>query len=161
MATNLDRTFRIDASPQAVMDVMRDPAFIEESEKSRDALEVRVVDKKQDDATHEYEIHTKTYARTVKGIDKNKVDDNRTDVTWNLGARSGRWTFHGPHGPKVRVTGAYALKEAGGGTDLRLTCDIEIGIPVVGRMIEKKVKEGFESNWPPYVERIKKHLSGG
>lgn len=158
MSTKLDRTFRIDAPPRAVMDVMRDPSFIEESEKSRDALEVRVVDKAKDEATHAYEIHTKTHARTVKGIDKNKLDDNRTDVTWDLGACSGRWVYHGPHGPKVSVSGSYTLTESGGGTDLRLTCDIEIGIPVVGRMIEKKVKEGFESNWPPYVERIKKHL---
>jgi hypothetical protein len=159
VTTKLERTFRIDDARSLVMEVMRSPAFIEESERSRDALEAKVVELERTAARHRYDICTKTYARTVTGIDRSKTDDNKTEVTWDLEKHAGRWVFRGPHGPKVSVTGGYALTEKGPSTELLLTVEIEIGIPLVAKMVEKKVGDGFLENWPPYVERLKRHVA--
>ena len=158
MATKLDQTFKIDAPPRAVMDMMRNPAFIEESEKARDAITVKVTSKQEDDARHVFEIFTTTYARGVGGIDKSKTEENRTTVTWDKAKTSAKWDWKGAHA-MVKVTGTHTLTEKGGGTELRMTMECEIGIPLVGKMIEKKVKEGFEQGWPDYASRLRKKLT--
>jgi hypothetical protein len=159
MATKIDQTFRIDGTPAAIMDIMRNAAFVEESEKARDALTVSVTTKEETDQRHIFEIHTTTYARGVGGIDRSKTENNRTVVTWNKTEHDARWDWSGAHGRLAKVTGTHHLTDKGGGsTELRMTMDVEISIPVVGKMIEKKVKAGFEEQWPLYVERIRAWL---
>jgi hypothetical protein len=158
MATKIEQTFRIDGTKTAIMDIMRNAAFVEESEKARDALSVSVDTKEEDDKRHVFEIRTKTYARGVGGIDKSKTEDNKTVVTWNKVDHSARWDWSGAQGKIARVSGTHNLTDKGGATELRMTMDVEISIPVVGKMIEKKVKAGFEEQWPVYVDRIRAWL---
>jgi hypothetical protein len=158
MATKLEQTFQIDGTPRAIMDIMRNADFVKESETSRDALTCECTTKEEDDKRHVFEIHTTTYARGATGIDKSKTEDNRTLVTWNKETYSARWDWSGAHGKMAKVSGTHNLTEKGGKTELRMTMDVEISIPMVGRMIEKKVKSGFEEQWPVYVDRIRAWL---
>jgi carbon monoxide dehydrogenase subunit G len=157
VSTKIDRSFPVDAPPEKVGAAMRNPALIEESEKARDAISVRITDREKTDQRHQYEVLVVSPARTVKGIDKTKTEDNRTTVTWNLPGLSAKWSWTGVHGPKVKIEGGYELKPNGAGTSLRMYAEIDIGLPLVGGMIEKKIKEGFESAWPDYVARVSKY----
>ncbi len=160
MATKIDQTFRIDgAGPHEVMDIMRNAEFIAESEKARDALTVNVTNREEDEQRHVFEIHTTTYARGATGIDKSKTEDNRTVVTWDKTRETARWDWSGPHGKMARVSGTHAITDKGGAAELRMTMEVEISIPLVGKMVEKKVKAGFEENWPTYVERIRSWIA--
>jgi hypothetical protein len=158
MATKIEQSYRIEGTPQAIMDIMRNAAFIEESEKARDALTVKVTDKQEDDDRHVFEIFTQTYARGATGIDKSKTEDNRTTVNWDKKQKTARWDWSGPHGKTAKVSGTHAVREKGGASELTMTMDVEISIPLVGKMIEKKVKAGFEEQWPLYAERIRTWL---
>lgn len=159
MTVQSEKTFFIDAPPEKVVEVMRSPELIEESERSREAQEVRITEKRKDDDLHEYEIFTKTFARTVKGIDRSKTEDNTTEVSWDLKALKGRWTWRGAHGPRVKVNGGYTVTASGNRSQLVMDAEITVGIPVVGKVVEKKVRDAFESNWPAYVELVKKHVA--
>lgn len=157
MSTKLRKTFQLDSTPDQVMNAIRSPATIEDSEKSREALQVKVTDLRRTDDLHEYEIMTVTYSRGVTGIDKSKTDENHTKVTWDLKARRGTWVWTGPHGQKVKVSGSYELQPDGTGTRMALAVEIDVSIPLVGRVVEGKVSDGFQENWPKYVDIVRKH----
>ncbi|MEQ9497452.1 MAG: DUF2505 family protein [Deltaproteobacteria bacterium] len=160
MATKLERTFDLPFGPEAVMNAMRDPAMIEKSERSRDALEVEVIERSKTDALHEYVVRSVSHARTVKGIDRNKTEENRTTVRWDVPTHSARWSWSGAHGNKVTVEGGYRLVAKGDGAQLTLDATIDVKIPVVGRVVEGKIKDGFESAWPGYVRLVGEHAAG-
>ena len=160
MATQAEMTFRLAAAPDAVCAAMRNPEIIEESERSRDAKEVRITSLTSTDDVHEYEIFVVSPARGVTGVDHTKTEENRTRVRWDLRSLSGTWSWTGVHGPRVKINGTYALTPDGEGTRLVLAAEISVGLPVVGKVVERKVKAGFEENWPPYVDIIRKHAEG-
>jgi len=151
-------TFTIDAPVEAVMAAIRNPEMIEESEKSRDALNVEIRDLIQTDAEHDFEIHVDAYAIGLTGVDKSTVEHNLTIVQWNLATRVGTWVWKGggKHAKRVTISGAYRLTEKGGKTDMDLTVDIEIPIPVVGKRIAGKVASEFEKQWLPYAARVER-----
>lgn len=155
MSTKLEKHFTIDAPPDRVMAAMRDPEQIKQSELSRDALEARVEELSRDEKKHEYTVYVVSHARTITGIDKSKTETNRTKLNWNLGARTATWVWSGEHA-MVKISGTYALREAGAGTSLTLTAEINVAIPLAGRTVEKKIAAGFEDEWPRYVARVTK-----
>ncbi len=160
MATDLDRSFSLDVPPDRVVWAMRERSLIEASERARKALDVRITDLRSTPEVHEFEIWTRQAARTIKGRDPSKTEENRTVVTWDLKALTGQWVWSGPQGDKARVTGTYAVSGTDGGARLRLTAHVQIRVPVVGKMIEKKVQQGFQDEWPHYVERIRRWAAG-
>ncbi|MEM7678480.1 MAG: DUF2505 family protein [Myxococcota bacterium] len=157
MASKAKMSFHLDAAPAAVCMAMRSPELIDESERSRDAKDVKITTIQQTEDVHEYEIFVLSPARGVTGIDHSKSEENRTRVRWNLRAFTGTWTWSGAHGPKVKISGTYALTPSGSGTNLEMTADISVGIPLVGRMVEGKVRAGFEENWPGYVDIVRRY----
>lgn len=153
MATHLEKKFSIDAPLERVMSAMRDPEQIKEADLSRGALSVTIADIAKDDTRHEYEVNEVIHARTVSGIDKSKTETNRTRVKWELAKKSGAWTWSGEH-KSVKINGTYTLREQGAGTSVTLTADIDVGIPIAGRVLEKKIASGFEDEWPTYIARV-------
>ena len=154
MTQSFSQNFKIEAPREAVCAAMRNPALIEESEKSRDALEVQITDLERTDSLHKYQIELTTYAKGVTGIDKNKTEKNRTVVTWDTEGLKGQWEWSGEHGSKVTVKGGYVLHAEGDGTRIEMRAEATVAIPLVGKVVEKKIRKGFEENWPPYIERV-------
>ena len=141
--------FDLGFSAQAIRDQMRNPALIEASEKSRGALEVSVRDLYSDEERHEYEITVVSYGRGIKGENRSKKETSVTTVKWDLGTNTRRWTWSGAH--PVDLTGEDVLTDSGSGSTLAMSAHINVRIPVVGRVVAKKLKEGFEDNWPKYT----------
>ena len=159
MATRAEMTFHIDAEPATVCAAMRNPQLINESERSRDAREVKITPMTETEAEHAYEIFVLSPARGIAGIDPTKTEENRTRVRWDLRTHAGEWVWSGAHGPKVKVSGAYALTPAGAGSRLVLTADISVGIPLVGSVAERKIRSSFEQAWPAYVDIVRKYAT--
>ncbi len=158
MATRIEKEHIVDAPREAVSAAMRNRELIVESEKLRDALRVDVRETQKDDARHAYEIDTENYARGVTGVDRSKTETSTTSVSWDLGAQTRSWTwFNRTHGDKVRVKGFDSLIADGERTRIRFTADIDVSIPMVGKVVEKKVAAGFEEAWPKYVQLVGKY----
>lgn len=158
MATRAERTWDLSFPPDKVIDAIRNPALIERSEKSRDALEVRVEDKEKTDTRHRYTVHTKAYAVGVTGIDKTKTEPNRTEVSIDLPNTRGSWEWFGSRSD-VTVKGEYIARAQGEGSTLTLTVEIEVRIWGVGSVIEKKVRAGFEDAWPGYLDLVREYAA--
>jgi Protein of unknown function (DUF2505) len=152
----VEQVFFINATPKKVATAMRNYKMIEESEKSRDTLEVEIRELKKTKTHHEFEIHTVNYARGVTGIDKIKTEKSYSHQKWDLDALTGEWVWHGPHGPRVKVTGSNSLTPEGKGTNVTMQMQAEIGVPLVGKTIEKKVAKGFKDAWPNYIKVVEK-----
>ena len=156
MTARVEREFTVNLTADELCDAMRDPVLIEKSEKSRDALEVEVREVTKTDDKHVYEIDVVNYARTVKGIDKNKTEKSTTVVTWDLKTKKRSWTWRGEHA-QVKIQGGDDIVESGGGTKLRMRANIDVSIPLAGKLIEKKIASGFEDNWPSYIRLVEQH----
>jgi hypothetical protein len=152
MATDIRMTFELKHSPTSVRDHMRSASLIEASEKSRGALEVSIRELHSDEHRHEYVISVTNYARGIKGEDRSKRENSTTTVKWDLATNTRRWTWTGEH--PVEVNGEDVIVSSKSGATLKLNAQIDVKVPVIGRLIAKKVKEGFEENWPNYVKLV-------
>lgn len=149
------KTFSIDLPPKTIVDVMRNPDFIKQAESAREetkAVDVRQIE--ENEASHRYDILLTTYSHSLKGIDKKKTEKSISAVTWDLANLRGQWVWSGQHGPRVNIDGGYAIKPKAKGSELTLNVNIQIKVPVIGKVIEKKVQQGFLSEWPNFIERI-------
>jgi hypothetical protein len=153
----VEKPFILDASPEKIMQSMRDPVLIDMSEKAREALDVTVTDILLDESTHEFEILAINHARTIKGIDKTKTEENRVRVIWDIPNIKGTWVWSGAHGKLVSISGGYETKKSGKQTELRMFVDIGVSIPVVGKMVAKKIQAGFIAEWPSYFALVEQH----
>ena len=152
MATKVSMSFDLPFPAAAVRDQMRSPDLIHASEKSRGALEVDVKDLASDDTRHEYEIMVVNYGRGIKGEDRSKRETSYTTVKWELPRHLRLWTWKGEH--PINLTGEDIITETPHGSRLSMTATIDVKIPVVGRIVAKKLKEGFEENWPNYARLV-------
>jgi hypothetical protein len=157
-AVHLEKTFTVNASDKKVLGAIRNPELIEESERSRDALAVKIDDVIKTDAAHTFVICVTQYAMGARGVDKSKTEDSETTVTWDLNRARGTWVWKGSglQSKLAKVSGGYELTAKGKQTEMKLWTDVEIPIPVLGKVIMKKVAKGFEENWPPYVARVER-----
>ena len=157
----LEKTFTLPGPVDKVMELVRDPSMIEQNEKSRDALEVKIQEVSKDDAKHVYKVETKNPFKTkTGGVDKKKTETNIVTNTWDLGAKKCTWTWEGdnPNAGKVSISGATVLAANGDNTDMTLIADVEVSIPVIGKTVSKKIAEAFGAEWPKYIDQIKAKL---
>ena len=157
MAAEVRMKFELNCSPEMVRDQMRNPALIEASEKSRGALEVNVRELFSDDARHEYAIDVTNYARGIKGENRSKQERSTTTVKWDLRSNTRRWSWKGEH--PIELTGEDIVSGSGDNATLRMSAQINVKIPVVGRVVAKKLKDGFQENWPNYVKLVEEFAS--
>jgi len=152
----VEKTFFVDAPIEKVLETIRDPGLIEESEKSRDALSAEVKEVKKDASEHIYEIHTESYARGLTGLDKSKTERNVVTSRWDLKSRTENWQWKGSgqHADKASISGTTQLMEKGNGTNVCLSTDIEISVPLLGKKISKMVAQGFQDEWPKYIQML-------
>jgi len=156
----VEQGFLVSAPVDRVLAVMRDPSLIEENERARDAVSVRIEELATTGEEHRFVIHTENYARGVRGPDRSRTERNRIDVRWNLRDATcrWRWTGGGAHAEKTRISGFDRLVPGRGGTDVVFSVEIEIGIPLLGRALSRTVAREFRKEWPRYVERISRRL---
>ena len=158
----IEKTFTLDAPVDEVMKTVRDPAVIEANEKARDALDVKIEEVSRDENRHIYRVVATNYQRTkTGGVDKSRTEINTVTNEWDLKAKRSRWTWEGtnPNASKVRLSGGTVLEPKGDKTEMTLTADVEVSIPVIGKTISRKIGEGFAAEWPKYIDQIQKRLA--
>jgi len=159
----IEKTFTLNAPVDEVMKWVRDRSVIEENEKSRGALDVKIEDLSSDESKHVYRVAATNHLRTkTGGLDKSKTEINTVTNSWDLKARRCTWTWTGtnPNASRVKLSGGTALKANGDATDMTLEADVDVSIPVIGKTISKKIGEGFAEEWPKYIDQLRKRLGG-
>ena len=157
----IEKTFTLNAPADEVMKLIRDPSLIEESEKSREALDVKIEDLSRDESRHVYRVVATNHLRTkTGGVDRGKTEVNTVTNTWDLKARASNWTWKGtnPNASRVQLSGQTTLRPSGPNTDITLAAEVDVNIPLVGKTISKKIAEGFSAEWPRFISLLKKKL---
>ncbi|HPM76802.1 MAG TPA: DUF2505 family protein [bacterium] len=152
----VEKAFYIEADPEKVLAAMTSPALLAEDHKSRKCLSFDLKDLNKTASEHKYQIVTTEYTRGLGGIDKDKTEKHTVVHTWNLGAKQSNWVWSSDNemSNKAQISGGTGLKAKGKGTEVTMMVEIDVKIPMVGKMIAGKLKEGFEKGWPLYIERV-------
>ena len=159
----IEKTYTLNAPVDKVLELVRDPSVIEENEKSRDALEVKVEDVSSDESKHVFRVIATNHFRTkTGGVDKSKTEMNTVTNTWDLKSTSCSWNWEGtnPNASKVKLTGGNCLQADGDKTNMVLSAEVEVSIPIIGKTVSKKIAEGFAAEWPKYVEQLEARIKG-
>ncbi|PKN46241.1 MAG: hypothetical protein CVU59_06620 [Deltaproteobacteria bacterium HGW-Deltaproteobacteria-17] len=141
----------VTCSPDRLLAVLTNPEF--EVAKQKDvsgALDANVKETKRTDAELGYEIHSTEYAKGMTGVDKSKTESILIKTRWNLKERHAEWTWEGPQGKKVIVSGSMHIKPQGDHSSLVSTLDVEVKIPLVGGQVEKMVIKEIDKSWPKF-----------
>lgn len=152
----VEKTFYIEANPEKVLATMTDPALLAEDHESRRCLSFDLTDLNKTDSEHKYQIVTTEYTRGLGGIDKNKTEKHTVVHTWDLNALQSAWVWSSDNdvSNKAQIKGGTGLKAKGEGTEVTMMVDIEVKIPMVGKILAGKLKEGFEKGWPRYIDHV-------
>ncbi len=149
---SLKKERTVACSPDKLLAVLTDPGF--EVAKQKDvsgALDASVKEQKRNDAELVYEVHSTEYAKGMTGLDKSKTEAVVIKTRWNLKERHAEWTWEGSqYGKKVIVSGTITIKPQGEHSHLVSTMDVEIKIPLVGGVAEKKTIQTIDHTWPRF-----------
>lgn len=159
MTKRYGRTTRYPVAPERLLEILINPDFQVAREKAQGSIEVTVKELSRSDRELRYEVHTIDHVKGITGVDKSRTERNHSVYAWDLAAKRGRWTWHGPHGDRARVWGTLVIRPAGGGaSDLEGDFNIEVSVPLVGGKIESIVIKETERGWDRYEAAIRSFI---
>jgi len=146
---SLKKERTVTCTPDKLLEVLTNPEFEVQKQKNvSKALDASVKELKRSDAELVYEVHSTEYAKGMTGLDKSKTEAVIIKTRWNLKERHAEWTWEGSqYGKKVSVSGTITIRPQGEHSSLVSTMDVEIKIPLVGGVAEKKTLQTIEATW--------------
>jgi hypothetical protein len=159
MAKRDEKTFRFEASPQKLLEVLVGKEYQVARQKSQGALEVQVKEVSRTEDRLVFEVHAKEYARGITGVDRSKTEINVTTYDWDLKTKRGDWKHRTSQGERVQVWGSVQVQPDGENSKLVNDFNVEIKIPLVGGKIEKMVMKEVEKGWASYEQVIREFLT--
>jgi hypothetical protein len=152
----IEKNRTVNVGADKVLAVLTDPVLeVERNKRVNEAVDCEYKEEEENDEQLIYELHCTEYARGIKGINKSKTEVNIYKYTWNLKEKFAKWEYHlSSWKNKVKVNGTVNLKDNGDSTDIINKINISIGIPLVGKKIEKMIKKEISDSWHLYDEYI-------
>ena len=150
--STFDRTFN--CSPETLLKVVTHPDFQVARSRALDHPAASVKEISRTDERLVFEVHCTEYAKGVTGIDKSKTEQTVTTYDWNLKTLRGSWSYEGPQGKRVKVSGDMKIDAAGDQAHLVQHFNVEVKIPLVGGKIEGLVIKGSDKFWPTFEKLI-------
>jgi Protein of unknown function (DUF2505) len=158
MAKKIAKTIHFETSPENLLAILTNLDFQVDREKAQDAVEASVKVISQDDNKIVYDVFTKEYAKSVKGIDKTKTDDSTCTYTWDLNQMTASWDYVGPYGSKVKVWGNMKIIPAGDYADLYSDFNVDIKIPLIGGKIASVVVSKANEQWNRHDDLVREYI---
>jgi hypothetical protein len=155
MTVNFSVRTTYDVSPQRLFDLLTDPAFLERKALDMGADVAKVTRHEELDGTLVLVTDVEEPAHWGKGQDHRTMTTRINPKTFD-----GTWV-HRQHGmeDRAKVEGSFRIVELG-----ESRCEyinegaIEIRVPMMGKMIEKKIKAGIEKGTAKETAYIKRAL---
>lgn len=158
---SLKKERAVPCTPDRLLAVLTNPEFEVEKQKNiSKALDASVKELKRNDAELVYEIHSTEYAKGMTGLDKSKTEAVVIKTRWNLKERHAEWTWEGSqYGKKVSVSGTISIRPQGEHCQLVSTMDVEIKIPLMGGVAEKKTLQSIEATWHKFDALVDTYIN--
>jgi hypothetical protein len=146
MSKTLSLERRLKQSPDHVLRVLMDPEFLVTRHTADGAREVQVREVTRDASRVVQEVTVQEPVQTMTGVDPDRLAKAVTSYEWDLAARRGRWSYLGPHGKMVHISGAFHLDPDGAGTAYRADFEATVRIPLLGSRIEKRIIDEIQQS---------------
>ena len=159
MARSNDTRLELQAPLAVVLAVMVDPAFNRARDEAQGTFDMQIVALSHSDTSLVYRVDGRTYGRGLRGVDKSKVEASSTTYNWDLTEARATWTYEGPHGDRVKVSGTIALTEQGGTTVVGERLNVSISIPLVGGQVEKLVIREMKTGFETYARVLREYVA--
>lgn len=109
-----------------------------------------------------FELRSIEYDRGTYGrIDRNKKLDTTTRCQWLAGEHTLRWVYEGVGSDIMRVSGETRLSPVPQGTRVEATVDVDVTVPLVGRIVERAVSKAFRRGFVSEQNLLLRHLGEG
>ena len=150
MTKRYTTTNKHDAPPEKVMSVFLDAKFLKEREIAQGAVDASVEELERTQNQVVIKLHATEYGRTMTGgLDKTKREQSSTTYHWDTQKMKGDWTYQGTHGDKIKISGVFTITPtAQGGSMVTSDFQVEVGIPLIGKRIEKMIIKEIEKSNP-------------
>jgi hypothetical protein len=160
MAKKTSNTFKVQASPDKVYEVLTSQAFEEANQASQDGVKsIRFQDISRDDHGVKYEVFRDEVHRGLKGNDPSKTDKGHVVVTWRAADHSSIWSYTSSASHPITVSGATRIVAAGDGASITTEFNADVRVPLLGGKIEKMILAEVDKTWPSYERLVHEHLA--
>lgn len=132
-------------SPEGVMRLLVSPEFLVARHRAQGAIEVTVRELARGEGRLRQEVLVKEPAHTLRGVDPRKLESAVTTYDWNLRALRGAWSYRGPHGPLVRIEGAFVVETDGRGSALQVELEVSVRSPLLRGQLERRIMMEIEA----------------
>lgn len=140
-----------------VEEILTDPQMREEeATKIAGALEASCQVEERGDVKRMV-VHQKEHGYSVDGKrDTSKVEDVTLTIDWDTRKHACRWQWRmASQGERVRIDGSTTLRQDDDATLVIETGDVDVKVPVVGRVAEGKIVKGIQKERPSWVKWLR------
>jgi hypothetical protein len=150
-----------DASPEEVLGVFLSPRFLREREVAQGAVDAEIEELESTQDHVVLKLHATEYGRTMTGgLDKSKREKSSTTYHWDIKKMKGEWTYQGTHGDKIKVSGVFTITPTDqGGSMVTSDFQVDVGIPLLGKKIEKMIIKEIEKSTPISARVLREFLN--
>ena len=157
----LTHQYRIDAPAEAVRDVLLSEPFATAAEAQRRET-VLTSHYLPGDEPGSFELRSIEYDRGKYGrIDRSKTLSTTTRCHWTEANRTLHWSYEGVGRDIMAVSGRTRLEPARDGTLVVAEVDVDVTIPIVGRIVERAVAGAFRQGFANEQALLVRHLGDG
>lgn len=141
MPRHFQREMLFDVPPARLVALMTDPAFLEADGRQQGQTWVKVTDLERTDRRVRLRIDQRGPNRDPRALGKEAAQALFYD--WDLATASCTWRREPEKPDGVDVRGAHQARPEGHGCRYRMSWDVDVSVPLVGRVFEKKLEEGI------------------
>ena len=136
--------------------------FLADRHKLQGAASARIVDHRPAEGQLVQRVESAEYARTLTGVDRTRTNPAQTTYTWDLREHTCRWAWVGSWGSRVVLTGKLALLDAPEGhSELLSETRIEVNVPLLGGIIEKRIASEIQASMPAFEDLVRTSMGSG
>ncbi len=158
---NKTHIYRFTESVETLAAIMANPDYHLEFDGTReDIAGTKMLPTKESGGIAEFTMLTQEYKRALRGLDRSRSTEGRTDFRWNAATNTLDWNYISGEEPKrIKVCGQYRVEPEGSGCRLVHDYTIEIKIPLIGGKISKIVDKEFTKSFPKFEQMLRDWLA--
>jgi hypothetical protein len=161
MTFSLQRNTRFDTSTHRLLLAVTDPELLHARVKPGTSAGTSVREVSREGTRLVQELVSQDYARTkTGGLDQSRIEPSVTRYVWDLESRRCVWHWSGQQPDRVRLSGTIDIRPLGTASELCARFEMEVKIPIVGRMIERIMAAEIEGDLPRYEAWVKRAVLG-
>lgn len=159
MSRFLSRKYQFHVQPAILMSLLTRPEFLAKRHKLQGALYALVSETHRSEQSLIQLVSLTEYPRTLNGVDTSRTIDASAIYEWDLRENQCHWHYHGPYGEFVEIAGSLQVSSQNDGCQLITNFSVKVQVPLLGKMIEKRIIAEIEGNLPSLERLLEEHLS--